>query len=138
MMLGNPKKTGFPFGALINPFGSDRVHTVRVKSPLRCRRCNAYVNPYFRLDGSKTSATCNICGTTCQVAGTTDPANLNSHEIFTEGVIDFVVQDKIYLKKRLDLIKVIIAIEMGHFMSETESFSTIIQSVKSAIENTEF
>ena len=27
---------------------------------------------------------------------------------------------------------------MGHFMSETEAFGTIIQSIKSSIENTEF
>lgn len=78
MMLGNPRKTSFPFGAWINPFGSDRVHTVRVKSPFRCGRCKAYINPYFRFDGSKTSTLCNICGVNCQVGGATDPNNLNS------------------------------------------------------------
>ena len=42
------------------------------------------------------------------------------------------------MKKRTDLIKVIIAIEMGHFMSETGAFGTIIESVKSSIENLEY
>lgn len=34
----------------------------------------------------------------------------------TQGVIDFNVKDKLYIKKRLDIIKVIICIEMGQFM----------------------
>ena len=77
-MLGNPKKTQFPFGAWITPFGSEKVHTIRAKGPLRCSRCKAYANAYFRFDGTKTSAVCNICGITFQVDQSTDPANLTS------------------------------------------------------------
>ena len=138
MMLGNPRKTSFPFGAWVNPLGSYNVQAVQVKSPLRCGRCKAYINPYFRFDGTKSSALCNICGINFAVQQATDPANLNTPEIMTEGVMDFIVNDKIYIRKRLDLIKIIIVIEMGHFMSETDAFRTVIQSVKSSLENTTF
>lgn len=78
-MLGNPKKTQFPFGAWITPFGSEKVSTIRAKGPLRCARCKAYANAYFRFDGTKSSAVCNICGISFQIDNqNVDPANLNS------------------------------------------------------------
>ena len=79
LMLGVPKKTNFPFGAWINPFGSDRVHSIRVKSPYRCGRCKAYINPYFKFNHNKTAALCNICGANSQIPTNIDPNNLNNH-----------------------------------------------------------
>ena len=125
--FGNPKKSSFPLGAWITPFGSDKVHKVRVNSPLRCTRCKAYVNGYFRFDGSKTNAQCNICGINFAIdTATVDNNNMNSTQIATEGVIDFVVKDKIFFKKRTDLIKIIIVLEINNFMIESGSFATII------------
>ena len=74
----NPKKSNFSLGVWITPFGSQNVHKIRVNSPLRCSRCKAYVNGYFRFDGTKTSATCNICGINFQIDGSTDQNNLTS------------------------------------------------------------
>lgn len=90
MILATPRKINFPYGAWVNPLASEDVFTVRVRSPFRCNRCKAYLNPYFRLDGGKTSATCNICGVNSPAQGA-DPANFNTPEVLTEGVIDFVV-----------------------------------------------
>lgn len=99
---------------------------MKVKFPLRCTRCKAYINPYFRFDGTKTSGTCNICGMTFAIDGSTDSNNLNSSEILTEGIIDFEVSDKIFMRKRLDIIKVIIAIEVNRYMYETGIINIII------------
>ena len=44
----------------------------------------------------------------------------------TEGIIDFVVSDDIYMRKRRDIVKIIIAIEVGPFMWESGIFHTII------------
>ena len=114
------------------------MHTVRAKAPLRCGRCKAYINAYFRFDGTKSSAICNICGINFQIDQSTDSVNLNSPEISTEGIIDFVVQDKRFMRKRLDIIKIVLAIEFSSFFSESGAFETIIQSAKAAVENTNF
>lgn len=133
MMMGNPKKRNFPYGAWIMPFGSDNVKEVKVDAPLRCSRCKAYINPYFRLDGTKSSAHCNICGIKFDIENGMSNKNLNNTSLMTQGVIDFEVKDKMYIKKRLDIIKVVIAIEMGQFMYESGIFGNIIEGVKSAI-----
>ena len=78
VMMGNPKKRYFPYGAWLTPFGSDKVHTLKVKSPLRCSRCKAYVNPHFRFDGTKSSAICNICGIKFPIESSVDAKNIQS------------------------------------------------------------
>lgn len=139
LTFGNTRKSNFPLGVWVSPFGSDRVHKVHVNSPMRCTRCKAYVNGYFRFDGSKTSATCNICGINFGIdTSTVDPNNLFNAEIATEGVMDFVVKDKIFMKKRIDIVKIILTIEINNFMIESNAFSTIIESAKAAIENSQF
>jgi len=62
-----PKKSIYPVGAWITPFGSDEVHVIDVNSPLRCHRCKAYINPYFKFDGSRRFVVCNICGMKFQI-----------------------------------------------------------------------
>ena len=125
-MMGNPKKRMFPYGAWITPFGSDQVHSLKVKSPLRCSRCKAYVNPHFRFDGTKTSVLCNICGIKFSTEPTLDPKNIQSSEVLTEGVLDFVVSDPYYIRKRTGLIKLIMAIEINLYVWETGILHTII------------
>ncbi len=79
LVLGNPRKSSFPFGVWVTPFGSDQVHKVRVNSPVRCTRCKAYINGYFRFDGTKTNAVCNICGINFAIdTAHVDANNLNS------------------------------------------------------------
>lgn len=56
----------------------------------------------------------------------------------TEGVIDFTVEDSFYFRKRRDIIKVIFAVEMTLPTIESGLFATIIQSIKSTIENSTF
>lgn len=68
--FGNVKKSQFPLGVWVMPFGSNKVHKVRVNTPLRCTRCRAYVNAYFKFDGTKTTAVCNICGINFPIAST--------------------------------------------------------------------
>lgn len=93
------------------------MHKVRVNSPLRCTRCKAYVNAYFRFDGTKTNVACNICGINFGVDHShTDANNFNSTEIATEGVIDFVVKDSVFIKKRVDIVKIVMAFEINNFM----------------------
>lgn len=75
------------------------------------------MNGYFRFDGTKTNAICNICGISFGIdQSVVDGGNLNSAEIATEGVMDFVVKDKIFMKKRTDVIKIILVIEINSFI----------------------
>lgn len=106
--------------------------------PLRCQRCKAYINPYFKIDPSSKSAVCNICGVKFGIPETTDKENMNRSEVAIEGVIDFEVTDKFYMRKRVDYVKVIIAIEMTLPMLETGLFGSITQSVRSALEGMDF
>lgn len=117
------------------PFGSNRVPKVRVNTPLRCTRCRAYVNAYFKFDGTKSSSICNICGINFQInTAQTDYNNISDTNVATEGVIDFVVTDKTFMKKRTDIVKILIAIEVNNFLLESNAFTTIIDSAKAAIE----
>lgn len=77
------------------------------------------MNPHFRFDSTKGSAICNMCGTKFQIEETVDKTNINSSEIQTEGVIDFVVKEKKYVNKRTDIVKVVLAIETGLFIYES-------------------
>ena len=52
--------------------------------------------------------------------------------------MDFVVKDKIFMKKRTDLVKIILAIEISNFMIESQAFSTVLESIKAAVQNCEF
>lgn len=60
-----------------------------------------------------------MCGTKFQIEETVDKTNINSSEIQTEGVIDFVVKEKKYVNKRTDIVKVVLAIETGLFIYES-------------------
>jgi protein transport protein SEC24 len=133
-----PKKSIFPLGAWITPFGADNVPSVNVHSPLRCHRCKAYVNPYFQFDGSRKMATCNICGMKFQIDENIDRKNMEATEVATKGVIDFVVKDKFYHLKRTDIVKIIICIELSQVTIELGIFNTVIESIKSSIENSSF
>lgn len=48
------------------------------------------------------------------------------------------MQDKVFMKKRTDLVKILIAIEINSFMIESNALTTIINSAKAAIENIAF
>lgn len=96
---------------------------------MRCNHCRSYANPYFRYDGTKTVACCNICGVNFQI----NPTQAESEQVATEGVIDFVVKDKNFMKKRTDIVKVIIAIEISHFLVDSNAFTTIIDSARAAL-----
>jgi hypothetical protein len=139
LTLGNPKKTNFPLGVWVNPFGSDQVPKINVGSPLRCTRCHAYANCYFKFDGNKSSAICNICTMNFGIeTGTIEKCNLNSTELTTEGVVDFVLQDRTSMKKNANVIKILLAVEINSFMIESNAFTTAINSIKAAIQNIQF
>jgi hypothetical protein len=90
---------------------------VNVGYPLRCSRCHAYANCYFRFDGNKNTAICNICTMNFNIEqSAVEKCNINSSEVMTEGVVDYVIHDKSTLKKSPNLIKVIIAIEIHSFI----------------------
>ncbi len=71
--------TGFPFGALVQPFAELGEFEAPVPQPageaLRCTRCGAYVNPGFAFLESGTTFRCNICE-----ASSTAPFDPASHE----------------------------------------------------------
>ena len=64
------------------------------------------------MDPTIKTSVCNICGIKFQIPETAEKENFNNNEVSTEGVIDFEVSDKFYMRKKRDVIKVIIAIEM--------------------------
>lgn len=55
---------------------------------------------------------------------------MNSAEIATQAIIDFKVSDRMYLKKRTDMVKVFIVIEMSMLMIELKVVQTIISSLR--------
>lgn len=59
----HPKKVTLPLGAWIMPLGPDSysVPSITVRAPLRCTRCKAYVNAYFKVDATN-NVGCNLCG----------------------------------------------------------------------------
>lgn len=63
---------------------------------------------------------------------------MNSAEIATQAVIDFRVSDRIYLKKRTDIIKVFIVIEMSMQMIELKVVQTVISSLRKYFESEGF
>lgn len=79
-------------------------------------------------------ATCNLCQVSFPIGmEQTNSHNFMSKEIGTSGVIDFVVTNKKFAKKRTDIVKVLIVLEIHNYMVESEAFSTIISSIRTAI-----
>lgn len=68
-----------------------------------------------------------------QVEETVDPQNINSTEVATQNVIDFKVTDKFFMKKRRDVLKLIVAVEVSMTFIELGLLINILQSIKSAI-----
>lgn len=102
-----------------------------MKSPLRCSACKAYVNPYFTYDGTRRAATCNLCKIRFPIEEGTDKGNLQSAEVATQSIIDFRVSDKIYFKKRTDVIKVFILVEMSMNTLEMGVFASVLSGLSS-------
>jgi len=75
----HPKKINLPLGAWVMPLGPDSytVPSITVKAPLRCTRCKAYVNAYFKIDATN-NVGCNLCGHRYTNQDKIDPAILNS------------------------------------------------------------
>lgn len=121
------------------PLGPDSsiVPSVTVKAPLRCVRCKAYANPYFKFDVSN-NITCNICGHRYVCQEKIDPNILNSTELYTSGVFDFKVSDPMYFKKDFSKVKVFLLLEMTKNTIETGVFVNVIDSVKSCIGSFQF
>jgi hypothetical protein len=57
--------------------------------------------------------------------------NLQSAEIATQSIIDFRVSEKIYFKKRTDIVKIIAVVELSMNTQELNIFSTVLSSLKS-------
>jgi protein transport protein SEC24 len=121
------------------PFGVDSptVPSVTVKTPLRCVRCKAYVNPYFKFDGTG-NITCNICGHRYVSHEKIDQNILNSTDVYTSGVLDFKVSDPLYFKKDFSKVKILVLIEMTKNTIETGVFTSVLESVKSTITSFQF
>lgn len=79
VVSASAKKFTFPQSVWVMPLGSDSqaVPSITVKGPLRCTRCKAYVNPYFKIDATG-SVFCNICGYRYTSSEKIDPTILNS------------------------------------------------------------
>jgi protein transport protein SEC24 len=122
----------------VSPFASEQVRCVEVRSPLRCARCKAYVNPYFQFDGARRSVVCNLCGLRFAVEEGTDRANLDSPEVGSDMVIDFQVADKFYMKKRTDVVKLFLAVELSMQSIELGIVATVISSLKSIFDSHSF
>lgn len=60
-----------------------------------------------------------------------DRANVDSPEISSDMVIDFQVADKFYMKKRTDIIKIFVVIEVSMQSIELGIVATVISSLKS-------
>lgn len=60
-----------------------------------------------------------------------DRANVDSPEISSDMVIDFQVADKFYMKKRTDIIKIFVVIEVSMQTIELGIVATVISSLKS-------
>lgn len=73
-----------------------------------------------------------------QIDENIDRKNLEAAEVATKGVIDFIVKDKFYHLKRTDIVKIIVCIEMSQVSIELGIFNTVIESLKSAVENSAF
>ena len=127
------QKTNFPIALWITPFANDEIPVVPLNAPLRCNRCKAYVNPYFQFDGTRKVVTCNMCGLRFGIEETIDKVNINSTELATQSIVDFRVTDKFYMKKRRDIIKIVILVELSMSIMETGVFATVLESVKSVL-----
>ena len=68
------------------------------------------MNPYFQFDGSRRSATCNLCGLRFGIDESIDKSNVTSTEVATQRELDLRVSDKFDMKKRTEVIKVIILV----------------------------
>lgn len=104
---------------------------VDVRSPLRCARCKAYVNPYFQFDGARRAVTCNLCGLRFNIDESIDRANIDTPEVSSQLVLDFQVVDKFYMKKRTDIVKIFVTLELSMATIEMGIVSTVISSLKS-------
>ena len=133
-----PQKTSFPISLWITPFATEQVCTVDLSAPLRCNRCKAYVNAYFQYDGTRRSATCNLCGVRFGIDQAVDKINLTAAEVSTQSILDFRVSDKFYMKKRIDIIKVVVLVELTMPMLEQGIFAMVIDSLKSVFESHQF
>lgn len=49
-----------------------------------------------------------------------------------------MVRDKIFMKKRTDIVKILVVVEVNNWMMESNAFSTIMESTRAALENGEF
>lgn len=67
-----------------------------------------------------------------------DQNNLQCAEISTQSIIDFRVSDKFYFKKRTDIVKVLVVVELSMNMMEMGIVATVISSLKSTFESHEF
>lgn len=77
--------------------------------------------------------TCNMCGLRFGIEETIDKLNINSTELATQSIVDFRVSDKFYMKKRRDIIKIVILVELSMSIMETGVFATVLESVKSVL-----
>ena len=74
-----------------------------------------------------------MCGLRFGIEETIDKVNINSTELATQSIVDFRVTDKFYMKKRRDIIKIVILVELSMSIMETGVFATVLESVKSVL-----
>ena len=94
-----PGKWHYPYGAWIMPFGSAKVPEVKVESPISCPRCKGYMNPCFQVFATNNNVSCNLCQTKFTIPTETSDILLNP-TIASKGVVDLIVDDKKYHRKR--------------------------------------
>ena len=135
----HPKKVILPFGAWVMPLGPDSqtVPSITVKAPLRCARCKAYVNAYFKIDATNNIG-CNLCGHRYVSQDKIDPAILNSTELYTSGVLDFKVSAPVYFKKDYSKVKILLLVELTRMTIDTGIFESIVSAAKSTFESGQF
>lgn len=79
-----------------------------------------------------------MCGLRFGIEETIDKLNINSTELATQSIVDFRVTDKFYMKKRRDIIKIVILVELSMSIMETGVFATVLESVKSVLQSHQF
>jgi hypothetical protein len=72
------------------------------------------------------------------VPETIDKNNLTSTEIATQSIVDFRVSDKLYFKKRTDIIKMIVLVELTMPMMDIGVFASVCDGIKSVIDSHQF
>jgi len=139
-----------PFGLLIQPFADlceGEIDSIPLADfghygPVRCERCNTYVNPYFCFMNNGKMFFCNMCNKENQVPTEyycqTNMNNVRSDKFqrpeLQFGTYDILAPPKYEENLKVKEIYIVIAIECSKYMIESEISEQILSSVQSVLD----